>query len=245
MKGLPSNRIRERRGWLGLTQNALAELTGLTRQSINAIKTGRARPSVDVALRMAAALDCSVERLFSEADDGDLLQVNWVGEGKQTRAIVACVGGRWFTTELGADAAYCAADGILSVRDGHRSVVSLIRPRQEAAENVLLVGCATGLGVLADRLNSRSGAGRFVWMTGSSTKALNMLKRGACHLAGVHLASSLDPHANLPEVRRSLRKRSFAVVSLGVWEEGILTRRRKARSSCKLEWKFARRNRDS
>jgi putative molybdopterin biosynthesis protein len=235
MKGVPSNQIRERRCAQGLTQNALAELTELTRQSINAIETGRARPSVDVALRLATALGCSVERLFAEGDDAEMLKVELTGEGEQTRVVVVCVAGRWFATELGADAAHLAADGLVSVRHKQSALVSLMRPRQEVAQNVLLVGCAAGLGVLADRLNSRPGPGRFLWMTGSSTKALDILQRGACHLAGVHLASSLDKQANLPEVKRALKSRSFAVVSLGLWEEGLLVRRRNAGGKCNLD----------
>jgi molybdate-binding protein len=176
-----------------------------------------------------------VESLFAEADDSETLEVELSGEGGQSRVVVVSVGGRWFATELGADAAHLAADGLVTVRRERRSIVSLVRPRQELADNVLLVGCAGALGVLADRLNSRLGPGRFLWMTGSSTKALDTLARGACHLAGVHLAATLEKKANLPDVRLALRKRSFALISLGLWEEGLLTRPSGSRGKRRLE----------
>jgi len=50
-----------------LTQADLAVLAEVTRKSINAIETGRMVPSVVLALRLAKALDVSVEELFSLA----------------------------------------------------------------------------------------------------------------------------------------------------------------------------------
>jgi len=58
------NRVRSTRVALGLSQATLAATTRLSRQSIGAIEAGRATPAVDVALRIAAALDSSVEDLF-------------------------------------------------------------------------------------------------------------------------------------------------------------------------------------
>ena len=48
-----------------LTQADLAELAGVTRRSVNAIEAGRMVPSVLLALRIARALNVSVETIFS------------------------------------------------------------------------------------------------------------------------------------------------------------------------------------
>ena len=53
--------IRNKRG---LTQQALAELLGVSRQTINSIERGRFEPSLSLALKAAASLDLSVETLF-------------------------------------------------------------------------------------------------------------------------------------------------------------------------------------
>jgi putative transcriptional regulator len=63
------NRLREYRKTAGgLTQQELADRAGVTRQSIISIEQGRYRPSVELALRLAQALGCSVEDLFQLAD---------------------------------------------------------------------------------------------------------------------------------------------------------------------------------
>ncbi len=56
--------ITPRRLHLGLTQEQLAERTGIRRQTLIAIERGQSTPSVDVALDLARELQCSVEQLF-------------------------------------------------------------------------------------------------------------------------------------------------------------------------------------
>ena len=58
------NRVREIRLKRGLTQEALGEAVGLTRQSVIAIEKGRFTPSVYTALKLADALGATVEELF-------------------------------------------------------------------------------------------------------------------------------------------------------------------------------------
>ena len=52
-----------------ISQAKLAELTGVSRQSINAIETGRFNPSVELAMKIAAVLECRVEDLFILEDE--------------------------------------------------------------------------------------------------------------------------------------------------------------------------------
>ncbi len=59
-----SNRVREIRLQKGLTQEALAKATGVTRQTIIAIEKGNCSPSVKLALLLAAVLETPVEDLF-------------------------------------------------------------------------------------------------------------------------------------------------------------------------------------
>lgn len=58
------NRMKILRAEKELTQQALAELIGTTRKSINAIETERMVPSTLLALKLARALGASVEQLF-------------------------------------------------------------------------------------------------------------------------------------------------------------------------------------
>ncbi len=62
-----ANRLKMERAERSLTQEALADLIGTTRKSINAIEMQRMVPSTLLALKLARALDTTVERLFSLA----------------------------------------------------------------------------------------------------------------------------------------------------------------------------------
>ena len=59
-----SNRIRVHRAIRDLTQADLAERAGITRASVNAVEGGRMVPSIFLALKLARALEVSVDDLF-------------------------------------------------------------------------------------------------------------------------------------------------------------------------------------
>lgn len=63
------NTIRVQRAVRDLTQAELAERAGITRASVNAIEGGRMIPSIFLALKLARALDVSVDALFSLAGE--------------------------------------------------------------------------------------------------------------------------------------------------------------------------------
>jgi putative transcriptional regulator len=63
-----SNRLHELRGERGLTQAALAEMVGVSRKTINTVENGVFIPSALLALRLARALGCPVEAIFSLED---------------------------------------------------------------------------------------------------------------------------------------------------------------------------------
>jgi putative transcriptional regulator len=58
------NRLKERRGELGLTQAELAERCGVTRKTVNTVENGVFIPSTVLALKLARALSEPVENLF-------------------------------------------------------------------------------------------------------------------------------------------------------------------------------------
>ena len=53
--------LRAERGW---SQQELADQLGVSRQTVNAIETGRYDPSLPLAFRIARAFDASVEEVF-------------------------------------------------------------------------------------------------------------------------------------------------------------------------------------
>ena len=64
------NRIRELRFQSGeMTQQALADLVGITRQTVIALEKGKYYPSLELAFRIAAAFNTPVEQVFEVARD--------------------------------------------------------------------------------------------------------------------------------------------------------------------------------
>jgi putative transcriptional regulator len=62
------NRIKELRKLAGLRQEDVAEKTGVTRQTINAIENDKYSPTLELAMRLAKLLHTPVESVF-ELDD--------------------------------------------------------------------------------------------------------------------------------------------------------------------------------
>ena len=60
-----TNRIREERVRLGLTQAQLATRAGVSRKTINTVENGVFVPSTVLALRLAKVLGTTVEDLFA------------------------------------------------------------------------------------------------------------------------------------------------------------------------------------
>lgn len=216
------NRVRARREALGISQGALAATVELSRQSIGAIEAGRATPSVDAALRLARALATDVESLFGDGPAQDVLVTEPEQKAMSGRVAVANVRGRWVSYPIAKDALHRSADALVTRATKGRLGVSLMRPTRELYENVVLMGCASGLAMLADRLNAGRGPGRFVWLPRASTAALSALATERTHLAGVHLVDPKSGEANVPDVRRLVGRAPHVLVTLGRWDAGLV-----------------------
>lgn len=59
-----NNRIRELRSGRGWSQAELAERLGVSRQTVNAIETGRYDPSLPLAFSIAGIFELSIEEIF-------------------------------------------------------------------------------------------------------------------------------------------------------------------------------------
>ena len=62
------NTVRELRAARGWSQAALAELLNVSRQTVNAIETGRYDPSLPLAFLIAKVFETSIEAIF-QADE--------------------------------------------------------------------------------------------------------------------------------------------------------------------------------
>nr|WP_029052790.1 helix-turn-helix transcriptional regulator [Sporosarcina ureae] len=62
------NRVKELRARMDLTQGALAEQVGVTRQTIVALEKGSYTPSLLLAMNIAEVFELSIEEIFYKED---------------------------------------------------------------------------------------------------------------------------------------------------------------------------------
>jgi putative transcriptional regulator len=63
------NRMKEYRARLGLTQEKLAEIVGVRRETIIFLEKGKYNPSLKLAYNIARALEAGIEDVFILGDD--------------------------------------------------------------------------------------------------------------------------------------------------------------------------------
>ena len=64
-----TNRLKEHRAALGVNQQELARLVGVSRQTISLIERGDYSPSVTLALKLARLFQVPVEAIFQYEED--------------------------------------------------------------------------------------------------------------------------------------------------------------------------------
>jgi putative transcriptional regulator len=61
-----TNRLRELRASMGWSQGELAQQLGVSRQTVNAIETGKYDPSLPLAFRIARLFKRPIEAIFQD-----------------------------------------------------------------------------------------------------------------------------------------------------------------------------------
>jgi len=235
-KAALDNQVRQRRQSLGLSQQALARLCGLTRQAVHAIEVGQYVPSTAVALRLARALGCPVDELFRLPDDQACVEAEWLGETSavagRLRAGLARVGDRLLARPLtGTGAAYTAADGLTvptmaaQAQLGRRIAIELLIDARLLDNTVVVLGCDPAIALLGAHLTRRYPTFRLMWTHSTSLAALHMLGQGEAHAAGTHLWDQESGDYNVPYVRRELPGHRLVVITLSQWQQGLMVRR--------------------
>lgn len=65
------NRLKDLRGERGWSQQHLADQLEVSRQSVNAIETGRYDPSLPLAFKIAELFDLPIEAIFISPSKGE------------------------------------------------------------------------------------------------------------------------------------------------------------------------------
>lgn len=212
--------VRAFRERASMSQKALAEAAGVSRQAIVAIEGSGQVPSTTLALRLADVLGCRVEQLFTLLG-AEPFVVEQAPGGETTtggRVVVGRIGDRWVAHALPSGRPE-SADALAVDDDGSGLRVTPLDSLRRLEQNVLVAGCAPLLGVLAGRARARFDDARCTWLPGTSGRSLDLLEAGAIHVAGVHLPGAGDVER---VVRRRFPKRTMLIINLTRWREGII-----------------------
>jgi putative molybdopterin biosynthesis protein len=225
------NNLKSIRTRLGMSQQDLANLAGVTRQTISGVESGLYAPSVAITLRLAKALGCQVEDLFWLEQDLPAIEAvlsNTVPFSQQLRVSLARVGGKWIAYPLiGKDAFrqdMIPADGEAVSQTARDKVqVRLLDDNLDTLHNtVVIAGCSPVLSLWARATERWHPQLRVQYNFANSMAALHSLRRGEVHIAGMHLYDPETGEHNTPFVREVLAGREAVLITLGVWEEGLL-----------------------
>ena len=239
------NDLRGHRIQAGLSQRELAERAGISRQAFAAVESGKATPATSVALRLARALNTTVENLFSLTDDmppvveAELVGSNLGPSGGEMvpprRATITPVGNRLFARPFGerpsggsgsagfGSARYglVAADGVILSGGGGTSKV-MVQPFDQVEMEtpcVSLLGCDPSVGILEAGLRHRGV--RLAWVEEGSYQALGGLSRGEAHIAGCHLRDEATGKYNHPWAQRMLPF-NYTLIAFATWQQGLM-----------------------
>jgi putative molybdopterin biosynthesis protein len=229
------NNLAELRRKRGYSAANLAKMVGVSRQTVYAMEAGSYVPNTAVALRLARALDTSVEDLFSLAGDFPAPQIRTAqvallpgaGTPQPGQPVQLC---RMDKRSLASAPSpvpwyFPASDAIITGKHAGRgkAEVQLFHPEREFGSRILVAGCDPAISVLARHVQP---AGvELVLAHRNSSQALALLKDGYIHVAGTHLRDEASGESNIPRIGRMFPRNSVAVIAFAVWEEGIVTAR--------------------
>ena len=227
------NHLREKRQAHALSQKQLADLAGITRQAISALESNQYSPATSVALQLARALQCRVEDLFSIKRGGEIIEGELLGALPQSdgpvRAQVTQIGHRVLVRPLigiGELSSLSAnADGLIigTSPDKNRVKVRLLKDREAVRRKIVVGGCDPAMFLAGEHVRKHDQENLVPCLMGSSV-ALNALKRGEIHVAGIHLAEEKSEGWELPNLKHSLGDMDCIVVTFAHWEEGFIVR---------------------
>ncbi|MEH2425452.1 MAG: substrate-binding domain-containing protein [Nostoc sp.] len=240
------NNLKLIRTRLGMSQQDLANIASVTRQTISGVESGQYAPSVAITLRLAKALGCQVEDLFwleRDLPEIEAVLAKPVPDGQPLRVSLARVGGQWIAYPLiGKDAfrqdlipadgeAVAGVPGRYLESDNKSRIgtdkvqVRLLDDNLDTLHNTIVIaGCAPVISLWARATERWHPQLRVQFNFANSMAALHSLCRGEAHIAGMHLYDPETGEYNTPFVRNVLAGRKAVLITLGVWEEGLLVK---------------------
>ena len=216
------DRFRLARLARGLSQGALADVAGVTRQSISGIESGRWSPSLEVALALAAALGTSVEDLFGATPELPRLEARLAAPARESaRLLVSQIDGSPVAFPLVGDFGFAPgfrpalAHATASQGAPAGSLVE-IQPIASPGPTLAVAGCDPALALLAGPLERHRPPTSLVWWSCNNTAGQRLLEAGSVHAAAVHRRADEEPG----------RASGYEIVGFAAWREGLVVARK-------------------
>jgi molybdate-binding protein/DNA-binding XRE family transcriptional regulator len=240
MEGQIQNQLRKLRVTRGFSQGELAEGVGLTRQGLYAIEQKHYLPSTEISLKLAQALGCTVEDIFSLPEQGEIMQAELVAglplPKTNVRAKVAWVGKHPVAMPMPSLGDYqhyaLAADGVILGVNAEKvpkaskySVsVQLWKSPKDIKEQIVVAGCDPAIFLIEAHLHASFLNSTIVGRTMGSLSAIQALQRGKVHIAGIHVVDPMSGEFNRPFMKKYLKGGSYTVVRFAGWEQGLMVK---------------------
>jgi molybdate-binding protein len=88
-----------------------------------------------------------------------------------------------------------------------------------------VAGCDPAVFLAGEYLRRRENTVSLVGWTLGSASAIEAMRRGDVHVAGVHVLDERTGESNLPYLRRHLKGGGFTIVTFARWEQGLMVAR--------------------
>ena len=224
--------LRIKRG-LGAAQ--LAERVGVSRQTVYAIEAGTYVPNTVVSLRLARALDTTVEEIFQIAPEAEtrdeILNITILGDcGSMAsgQLLRLCAVDRNLVGVVPETGGWSlpSADGVLfeAIAKGQRTAkVRVLNDKWKKPSRILLAGCDPSVSILAQSLQTQDC--ELIVAFENSSRALTSLRDGMVHIAGTHLVDKATGKTDFLPITNMFGRNAIAIISYAVWQEGLLVAR--------------------
>jgi len=229
------NNLAQFRAKRGLGAAQLAVKVGISRQTVYAIEAGQYIPNTTVSLKLARALDTTVEEIFliepEKPADDDVIDAMVLGDieamapGQPLR--LCSVDGNTVAVapETGGLGLF-PSDAVLlsrirSVKRNANAKVQLLGDQWRKPNRILISGCDPSVSILAQSLQHQGC--ELVIAYENSSRSLELLRDKMVHVAGTHLVDKVTGKTDLLPITKVFGRNSVTVVSYATWQEGFVT----------------------
>ncbi|QQE79920.1 substrate-binding domain-containing protein [Alicyclobacillus sp. SO9] len=217
-----TNRVRQVRQRLQMSQADVAKRIGISRQALRYIETGETVPNTFTALRLAQVFSVRVEDLFQTLDEEAVRVAAAADEdvSEGDRVFLSDTGNRLAAHRvhpIATSTRHGHADAVVHEVLGNQQVRIQASPYRTLEPGVVIAGCDPGLQLLSDTAANTTKQ-QVMWRNADNRRAKHLLTEGLVHAAAVHIPVTLSAAADADssfERHDGIRKFHFASWQLG------------------------------